>query len=357
VRVFVSEFICGGACANPSSKPSLAREGRAMLEALLVDFRQVPGCHVITTWNSCLGEFPVNGIECITVETPTNEAAEFRRLTSEADVTFVIAPEFDGILANRRRLSDEVGGHWPGCQIEAIELCADKLALFEHLDQRQIPTVPTALWNPSCIPDAANFPAVLKPRDGAGSTDVRLIDRPEDMPAVFTAEEANRFVVQPYIAGRAISVAVLCSTDGESVEIFPAAEQHLSSDGSHDGRFHYLGGQVPIASAPDHAVEELVRRACDSIPGLNGYIGFDLILPDAAPEQPLIVEINPRLTTSYLGYREHANENLATRMLPSNSNRPPISWKPTFVEWTADGVVSSQPDASARDAGFPSNQE
>ena len=54
--------------------------------------------------------------------------------------------------------------------------------------------------------------------------------------------------------------------------------------------------------------------ACHSIPGLAGYIGFDLILtPDS--RRLVVVEANPRLTTAYLGYRELAKENLAIRML------------------------------------------
>jgi hypothetical protein len=326
-----------------------------MLQAILVDLRRIPDCDVVTTWDRRLGEFLLGQIESVVVDSLKDEADQFRRLASEADFSLVIAPEFDSILADRRRLIDETAGHWPGCTVEAIELCSDKWALFEHLNRHQIPTVPTSLWDPSVLPSLSESPCVIKPRDGAGSSGIRVIEHPADIPTAIVSRKSDQHVIQPCIAGRAISVAVLCASHGANVEIFPTAEQHLS----HDGQFRYLGGRLPITTSADHEIEELVRQACHSLPGLNGYVGFDLILPDNAPQQPLIVEINPRLTTSYSGYRQLTDENLAVRMLHPDATRGPISWKSTSVEWMSAGRVASnneyanvknQPDAQARDA-------
>jgi len=41
-------------------------------------------------------------------------------------------------------------------------------------------------------------------------------------------------------------------------------------------------------------------RACEAVPGLKGYIGVDLILTRT---EAMVIEINPRLTTAYLGVR------------------------------------------------------
>jgi predicted ATP-grasp superfamily ATP-dependent carboligase len=70
-----------------------------------------------------------------------------------------------------------------------------------------------------------------------------------------------------------------------------------------------------------------------------GYVGVDLIFPDATPHQPVVVEINPRLTTSYLGYRALAENNLAEWMLIPRRFERPIQWRQGVVEFDAAGKI------------------
>jgi hypothetical protein len=49
----------------------------------------------------------------------------------------------------------------------------------------------------------------------------------------------------------------------------------------------------------------VASAACRTIPGLRGFVGVDLLL-DEETGTVTVVEINPRLTTSYLGYRQLA---------------------------------------------------
>jgi predicted ATP-grasp superfamily ATP-dependent carboligase len=138
---------------------------------------------------------------------------------------------------------------------------------------------------------------------------------------------------QPFIVGRALSVAAIVAGDDGPMHILPAAKQHLSED----GRFRYLGGYIPAVGVDSRALERIVTAACRAIPGLRGYLGMDLIVPDTAPDHPLVVEINPRLTSSYIGYRHLAAENLTARILdPQNST--PIRWGHDAVSFTPDGA-------------------
>ncbi len=189
---------------------------------------------------------------------------------------------------------------------------------------------------------------VIKPRDGAGSwlTFRVRTDSPDEWQRAATAYAAagvaHKALIQPFVAGRPLSVGCHCPTNGE-VEIFPIGQQRLSRD------FQYMGGSIP-ASLPTRtevAVHDLVRRACATIPGLCGHIGFDLLLPDADPTRPLIVEINPRLTTSYVGYRRLSASNLAARWIhnanPLNDanisprSLTPLEWSPRRIEFDASG--------------------
>jgi predicted ATP-grasp superfamily ATP-dependent carboligase len=77
------------------------------------------------------------------------------------------------------------------------------------------------------------------------------------------------------------------------------------------------------------------------LPPTIGYVGIDLILGEAEDgSQDYVIEINPRLTTSYVGLRALSNTNLAQAMLDVAQGREPqLDWKPGRVRWSADGVV------------------
>jgi predicted ATP-grasp superfamily ATP-dependent carboligase len=79
------------------------------------------------------------------------------------------------------------------------------------------------------------------------------------------------------------------------------------------------------------------------VPGLLGYVGVDLVLGDAADgSQDYAIEINPRLTTSYVGLRQLAEFNLAEAMLVAAAGKleQPLRWKPGHVRFSSDGSTS-----------------
>ena len=56
--------------------------------------------------------------------------------------------------------------------------------------------------------------------------------------------------------------------------------------------------------------------------------------------QDYVIEINPRLTTSYVGLRAIFNENLAEAMLKVALGKSPcLTMKPGRVRFSADGAV------------------
>jgi predicted ATP-grasp superfamily ATP-dependent carboligase len=136
---------------------------------------------------------------------------------------------------------------------------------------------------------------------------------------------------QPFVAGRALSVAVLVDADSNAYQPLLPCEQHLSQD----GRFRYLGGVAPARDVPIEPLQRVAVAACKCVPGLRGYVGVDLVLPEASPD-PVVVEINPRLTTSYLGYSALAEENLGSRLLHPDPNTP-IRWRDTQIHFASHG--------------------
>jgi len=308
MRVFVYEHTC--ALADPSAAGSLAAEGRAMLSAVLDDFRRV------------------SGVEPITLGAGEGREA-FCELARSADWTLLIAPEFDGILAERCRWAEEAGGRLLGPSSEAVRLTADKWLTARHLQAAAVPTPPCVL-----LPEPGPFPAVLKPREGAGSQATFLVRNKRELARRSRQAVAEGWrgplILQPFVPGMAASVAFLVGP-GRCVPLLPAA-QHLSDD----GRFRYLGGSVPLpVELRDRAVN-LARRAVEAVSGLRGYVGVDEVLGD----MDQVIEINPRLTTSYVGLRALAETNLAEAMLRvAAGEEVTLRWRKGEVRFGADGSL------------------
>jgi tyramine---L-glutamate ligase len=341
--LFVHEYFSSGAYSGELWRSSLAPEGLAMLGAVLQDFAACSASRPVTTLDVRLrAEAARRGFadwaDLHWAESPQHEFSLFETLARQGERTFVIAPESDGILLARCRLVERAGGHFLGHADEAIALCSDKLAFCEHLTRHDLPTIATQVFDPSAAAPPFAFPIVVKPRDGAGSQETYLIRDEEQFAmhrptlAATFGRDGHQAIVQPYVAGETLSVAAIAAGGSRSVEVFPTGRQHLSDN----GRFHYQGGTIPAPVINPAGAERLVRDVCRSIPGLAGYIGFDLILaPDG--RRLLIVEANPRLTTAYLGYRALATENLAVRMLHPGRAAGPIRWSTDSTAFTPDG--------------------
>ena len=341
MRVFVSEYLSSGAWPERLLGNSLADEGTAMLLAVCDDFSRISGCEVVTTWDNRLGKFPLDNVVAHAVSNPDHERQFFRQLTADCDATMVIAPEFNGILAERCRIANrrfvDPSEHGPatkdvnkylGCGVNAIELFSDKLKTARFLQHNQIPTIETSRFDPRADEPLFSFPVVVKPRHGAGSLQTFLIeDRKQfdQLRAIAAETDSLPAIQQPYVSGQAVSIAVLVSDNPRRFDVFPVAEQRFGSN----REFNYLGGRIParIDAETKCAIEQVVLIACECSSELFGYVGFDLIIPHSKPRSPLVVDVNPRLTTSYLGYRALTNRNLAERILLNDKQREDIDWK------------------------------
>jgi predicted ATP-grasp superfamily ATP-dependent carboligase len=299
--------------------------------------------HVVTTWDARLGPHPFHNVEVIVPERGLlSRRRQLDRLSQSCDATFLIAPEFDGILFDLCRSVETNGGTLLSPGSAAVQRCADKLNLAARLEDAGVPTIPTRLlsWDDASPLETSNhvlhFPVVIKPRDGAGSQCNHLVKSWDEFQRLrfFLGAEARKrgYIWQPYVAGQPVSVAVLVSQSCSEAQAFPVADQFLSDD----GRFLYRGGRIPARDIDEASIQAAALAACHCVPGLRGYVGVDLIIPFDEPSRPIVVEINPRLTTSYLGYRALALENLAERMLPGQTQRP-IEWRTGEIEFDTAG--------------------
>lgn len=333
MRLLVYEYLSSGAWADSKGPSSLQNEGLAMLLALLTDLCAIPGLKLDVLLNPDLSEKIPTRVTVRSVMRNQDEATIFQQCLRNVDAVWLIAPEFHGILEERTRWCEQAGIRVVGSTSDAVRMTGDKETFSRVLIAKGIPT-------PHCL-QTALFPGIVKPRDGAGSQATFLVRTPQELAdAIAQARQEGwqgHLIQQPFVSGDAVSVAVLV---GHNQTIgFPAGWQRLSQD----GRFHYQGGEIPLPAEMQQRAVQLATRAIQAIPGLRGYIGVDLVLG----EVDQVIEINPRLTTSYVGYRALANFNIPEAVLASLDLIPgniQVSWKMGSVCFSSGGhLLPSNP--------------
>ena len=333
MRVFLYEFITGGGLLESPGplEGSLFREGQAMLRALAADFAALEDVRLRVLQDRRV-DFELPGCEVFEASSAAEERERFRQLAAEADWTVVIAPEIGGALLERCRLVQAVGGRLLGPDPELVQLAADKHRLAIHLAARRVPVPPGLAVAPGePLPRDFAYPAVLKPRDGAGSQGVCLLDRYDSCRVVREPSRLERFC-----PGMAASVAVLCGPGG--VMVLEPCRQHLSDD----GHFTYQGGSLPLSSALAQRARSLAEQTLAALPPPCGYLGIDLVLgSDFQGRDDYVIEVNSRLTTSYVGLRAATADNLAAAMLRIAQGQPAaVRFSDRSIQFSADGKVT-----------------
>jgi predicted ATP-grasp superfamily ATP-dependent carboligase len=336
MRIFLYEFVTGGGWYDVSADApsgSLLAEGRAMVEAVARDFLEIKDTEVATLHDVRLKSPPPSSKNCLhSVASREEGEARFLEQAAVADFTLIIAPEFDDHLLRRTYAIERLGVKLLSPGAEFVALASDKWRTYQHYLANGFRTPQTWLLDRDHLqwPDVP-FPLVVKPIDGCGSQGVQRLNSSHD--ELDWSEIPGKAIVQRYCAGTPASVAFL--KHDVTYWQLPICRQILSSD----GRFTYLGGDTPLS---DDQVQRAIHLAnAPRVSKSGGYFGIDLILGEAADgSQDYVIEINPRLTTSYVGLRALSNTNLAQAMLDVAMGREPqLDWKPGRVRWSADGVV------------------
>ena len=335
MRIFLYEWVTGGGLVEDQSliPPTLLAEGASMVTALAADFAAIEGAQV-----SVLRDMRLDGLElphCEVVEVHSSEhrQEEITRLAAASDHTMIIAPEFDGILGATLAHARAAGGQLIAPSEQFVTIASDKNVTCDRLRQAGVP-VPDAIpyeADAERLPDGFEYPAVLKPVDGAGSQHTFLLRGPRDQPPPYPwARRLERFC-----PGIPASVAALCGPTERL--LLPPCRQHLSDD----DRLTYLGGSLLREESLVRRAKSLADRVIDAMPSTIGYIGVDLVLGDAADgSEDVAIEVNPRLTTSYVGLRTATLENLAWAILQTALGQTAnLNFPDTHLEFRADGTV------------------
>lgn len=310
MRLFVYEFVTGGGMAGEALPPTLVREADLMLQALIAELATLP-IELLTCRDPRLP--PIDGVPTLVPAPGEDRFACFGRGVAASDAAWPTAPETGGILERLARMTLAAGRRLVGCRPEAIAVAASKVRTAAALAARGLPVVPT-FTQPADLP-ALPGPWVVKPDDGAGAVDTRWLADRDAARRHLAAHPGS--VAQPWLAGDALSLSLNCQESG--VELLAVNRQHLSLDGGHV-RLRAL--EVNILPDPARSFGAFAERIVAGIPGLSGYVGVDLVATAAGP---VVLEVNPRLTTSYVGLARVLPRNLAAAVLGLDPGEAPAA--------------------------------
>jgi len=305
MRILVFEFITGGGFNQQSLPDSLVQEGELMRVALLLDLLEIPAIEIRLLHDQRL---PLNKslLENQLIEIiPVAARQDFWQILAEqaswSDAVWPIAPESEGVLAAISHWVQYSGLKLLGSSSEAVALTADKYRLYKHLDYYGVPVVKSYTCEElSLLPSG---PWILKPRDGVGCEGVCKINLKADFKSLKNAE---KFIIQPFEQGKSLSLSCLFM-DGQGL-LLCINEQWIKQA---EGAFSLARITVNVGQeAADFT--RLVAQVAKVVPGLWGYVGIDLIVGEAGFK---VLEINPRLTTSYAGIRAALGGNLGASIV------------------------------------------
>ncbi|WP_309492562.1 ATP-grasp domain-containing protein [Candidatus Hecatella orcuttiae] len=323
MKVFVFEYAAGGGFAGEVIPSEILCDGYGMFKAFISDLKSL-GCQVAVTLDRRLktARSLLRVDEAVFIQSPQELNFAVRKLSAAADAALVIAPETRNALGEAVETMEEGGCQSLNCPSGTVKKFQRKSAVYEVLRKAgvKVPKTVKAKVQDGCkglekAVEAVGFPAVVKPDQEAGCTGLSLIHRKEDVASALekTVKEAHAslLLVQEYLKGASASVSLLCS--GKDLKPLSLNKQWITL-GRPSSASHYLGGFTPYAPPLKEAALKEAVKAARALAPLRGYVGVDLVL---TPHGPVVVDINLRLTASYLGVRKILEENPAALLLGS----------------------------------------
>lgn len=317
MKVLVFEYITGGGFAQEDLPESLAREGLLMLETLLGELAELTSLQltVLLDYRISLAEI-AEKIKIISVTQKQSVYELLPELIEASDWVWPIAPEMNSELQKISELVETKNKRLLNSSLDAVTLCSDKLLTYQRLKNKGITVVDTHALN-DIVPQ---FPGkwVVKPKDGMGCVNTHLISKKAALEKLESQiEKKADYIFQPYVKGESLSLSCLFK-DGVGYLLCCNRQQILHEQ----GEFKLIACEVNIATEKLAIYQNLADQVADVITGLWGYAGIDII--QSKKDGALILEINPRLTTSYAGIHRATGVNVAKAVVDMIEKEPQI---------------------------------
>ncbi len=331
--LLVLEHFSGGGVEETESLPfDILCEGFAILRACVDGFSKCEGVCVTTPLDDRIKDyssfFNAKSVELLKGGSLQNFLDS---VISDFDACLVIAPESNDILEIYSSIIErEVVLLAPSSF--AVNFASNKLKVNGLAEKLGIKIPPTVVVN--CNDDfdkalnsikALGTPLVVKPIDGCGCEGLSFIKNfnpkiiKEAMEKAFNSSKKNRseIIVQKWIEGVPASVSLISN----GLSSIPLCLNYQNIDISENSPLvSYSGGHCPLIHEKKKEAFKISQNLLSKIRGIRGYTGVDVVLTD---DNIFLMEVNPRITTSFLGQYALLGPNLTQMILDATLKRKP----------------------------------
>ncbi|MFW9826009.1 MAG: ATP-grasp domain-containing protein [Candidatus Thorarchaeota archaeon] len=324
--IFIFEFVSGGGFNQNRIPNSLICEGFAMLRSIIDDFKVI-NFKILTMLDNrvlFLSQFlKADYIE--KVEKKDNVLNKFKNLIRRSKYVFIIAPETSNILYNLTKIAKRYNKLILSSNLKAIKLGTSKVKTYRFFNKNKVNTPATfripykkkLLHRDFIINRFREFkkPIIIKPEDGVGAESIYYFEKELDLLnflKTFNSKKMN-YILQEYITGRDLSVSLIGGPNSCNYPLLLSLNSQNVVINKKESE--YFGGYTPLENYIEkiEIISGILKRI--NLNKFEGYFGIDFI---ENPQYELFfIEINPRLTTSYIGIKNVINCNIAELILDS----------------------------------------
>jgi predicted ATP-grasp superfamily ATP-dependent carboligase len=320
-NLFIFEFVSGGGYNQRDIPSSLFCEGYAMLRTIVEDFKKLG--FIITVLMdiriSHLSRYLHSDIVKF-VNPKEDFLKKYIDCVSKSTFCFIIAPEFSNHLYKLTKIVKDHEKKILSIDLKGVRLGTSKLETHKYFINNKINTPKSYL-----IPFKEGFidvdfilqkfeqlgsSIIIKPEDGAGSELIFHFETTDQISQFFKGSKekfdtVRNYIVQEFIEGDDLSISIINRTNlkktGTQDQIILSINSQDVQNLSPNKEPLYLGGSTPVEnySVLRDRFEKILKSM--NLTSFQGYFGIDFITK--ADNSIYFIEINPRLTTSYIGIR------------------------------------------------------
>ncbi len=337
-RIFIFEFVSGGGFNKIKIPISLFCEGYGMLRSIIMDFKSL-NFEISTMLDYRILQLSnfLHADELGIVRKMDSFLRKFKTKVKECKYVFIIAPESSNLLYKLTKIVKKSNCILLSTNLEGIRLGMSKFNTYCFFKGNKTTAPRTYLIPRRKKQLDIDFilqkfkilkqPIVIKPEDGVGAESIYYFETQHQIKHFFQefsykVASGRNFIMQEFIEGKDLSVSMIGTpyfTDSQNENPFLLGINVQDVDiknSNYSSEYH--GGYTPIENY--QKIQNNLKSVLDKInfSEFSGYFGIDIIR--TTDSKFYFIEINPRLTTSYIGLRNVINQNPAKLIFNSKLN-------------------------------------
>ena len=322
MRLLVYEHLSGGGYADQRIPMDILCEGFGMLRSLTSDFHTA-GHHVTTMLDTRIAKLkpPLAANTIVPISSSHEILPNILTISNQVDACYVVAPETNGTLASLTKTIEKTKATPLNCPAKTIEKLSDKWMMHDFLRKKGFNTPQTLRFktnvNPKEIKQTVKsnltFPVITKPQKDASCCGISVANNEEHLDYSIKRirrESTNKdFLVQELIKGTDVSISLLATSRKALAIDLNFQEIKLKTPRA---RLRYCGGMIPFDNPLKAEAIAIAKKIVRLLPEFKGYLGIDFVL---TRDKAVPIEVNLRLTTSYIGLSQVVKVNLAQAII------------------------------------------